>query len=177
MSHSLNDPKAADFMKRTSQFSTHGSRRGYVDDGSYILETDFNREALVLRKKLLEKEISDFRRKHNINKHITLVSLKIPTAAHHDIRTLKKLKRIRAYTKEELGKVLAKAEEVAELSKLLNKMPRSRKIHKNTSDQICEILKERSPELYEALEIEALKQIARATAEAVRRDQLDNYST
>ena len=105
------------------------------------------------------------------------MSLKIPTAAHHDIRTLKKLKRIRAYTKEELGKVLAKAEEVAELSKLLNKMPRSRKIHKNTSDQICEILKERSPELYEALEIEALKQIARATAEAVRRDQLDNYST
>ena len=80
-------------MKRTSQFSTHGSRRGYVDDGSYILETDFNREAVVLRKRLLEKEISDFRRKHNINKHITLVSLKIPTSAHHDIRTLKKIKK------------------------------------------------------------------------------------
>ena len=56
-------------------------------------------------------------------------------------------------------------------------MPKSRKIHKNTSDQICEILKERSPELYEALEIEALKQIARATAEAVRRDEMENYST
>ena len=172
MSHSLNDPKAADFMKRTSQFSTHGSRRGYVDDGSHILETDFNREALVLRKKLLEKEISDFRRKHNINKHISLVTLKVPTSAHHDIRTLKKLKRIRAYTNQELGDVLTKAKEVAEISEKLHKMPRSRKIHKNTSDQICEILKERSPELYEALEIEALKQIARATAEAVRRDEL-----
>ena len=53
-------------------------------------------------------------------------------------------------------------------------MPKSRTIHKNTSEQICEILKERSPELYEALEIEALKQIARATAEAVRRDDVQN---
>ena len=172
MSHSLNDPKAADFMKRTSQFSTHGSRRGYVDDDSHILETDFNREAVVLKKLMLEKEISYFRTKHNINKRITIASLKVPTNSKHDIGTQKKIKRIKNYAAQELSDVLTKAEELTELNILLKKMPKSRRIHKNKSDQICEILRERSPKLYAALEIEAMKQIARATAEAVRRDDL-----
>ena len=74
MAHSLNNSKAADFMKRTSQYSTHGSRRGYVDNGRHILETDYNREALIVQKLELEKQIADFRRKHNIAKSITLVS-------------------------------------------------------------------------------------------------------
>ena len=78
-------------MKRTSQYSTHGSRRGYVDDDSHILETDFNREAVVLKKRMLEKEISDFRTKHNINKRITIASLKVPTNSKHDIGTQKKI--------------------------------------------------------------------------------------
>ncbi len=30
---SLNNAKAAQFMSRTASYSTHGSRRGYVDDG------------------------------------------------------------------------------------------------------------------------------------------------
>ena len=174
MSHSLNDPKAADFMKRTSQYSTHGSRRGYVDDDSHILETDFNREAVVLKKRMLEKEISDFRTKHNINKRITIASLKVPTNSKHDIGTQKKIKRIKNYAAQELSNVLTKAEELTELNILLKKMPKSRRIHKNKSDQICEILRERSPKLYAALEIEAMKQIARATSEAVRRDDVND---
>ena len=125
MSHSLNDPKAADFMKRTSQYSTHGSRRGYVDDDSHILETDFNREAVVLRKRMLEKDISDFRIKHNINKRITIASLKAPTNPKHDIGTLKKIKKIKNYASQELSNVLTKAEELTELNNLLKKMPNS----------------------------------------------------
>ena len=174
MSHSLNDPKAADFMKRTSQYSTHGSRRGYVDDDSHILETDFNREAVVLKKRMLEKEISDFRTKHNINKRITIASLKVPTNSKHDIGTQKKIKRIKNYAAQELSNVLTKSEELTELNNLLQKMPKSRTVHKNTSDQICSILRHRSPKLYAALEIEAMKQIARATAEAVRLDDVND---
>lgn len=172
MAHSLNNSKAADFMKRTSQYSTHGSRRGYVDNGRHILETDYNREALIVQKLELEKQIADFRRKHNIAKSITLVSLKVPTSADHDIRTLKKLKRIRRYTAQELGSVLTAAKKITLISKQLKKMPKSRIVFKKKSEQMLSILKERSPELYEALELEAMRQIARATAEAVRPDEL-----
>ena len=33
MSHSLNNPNKEHFMNRTGSYSTHGSRRGFVDDG------------------------------------------------------------------------------------------------------------------------------------------------
>ena len=174
MAHSLNNSKAADFMERTSQYSTHGSRRGYVDHGRHILETDYNREALIVQKVELQKKIADFRRKHNIDKRITLVSLQVPNSATHDVRTLKKLKRIRRFTAQELGSVLTAANKVKLIDKQLKKMPKSRVVYKKKSEQMIAILKERSPELYEALELEALKQIARATAKAVRPDELKN---
>jgi len=174
MAHSLNNSKAADFMERTSQYSTHGSRRGYVDHGRHILETDYNREALIVQKVELQQKIADFRRKHNIDKRITLVSLQVPNSATHDVRTLKKLKRIRRFTAQELGSVLTAANKVELIDKQLKKMPKSRVVYKKKSEQMIAILKERSPELYEALELEALKQIARATAEAVRPDELKN---
>ena len=174
MAHSLNNSKAADFMERTSQYSTHGSRRGYVDHGRHILETDYNREALIVQKVELQQKIADFRRKHNIDKRITLVSLQAPNSATHDVRTLKKLKRIRRFTAQELGSVLTAANKVELIDKQLKKMPKSRVVYKKKSEQMIAILKERSPELYEALELEALKQIARATAEAVRPDELKN---
>lgn len=172
MAHSLNNAKAADFMERTSQYSTHGSRRGYVDHGRHILETDYNREALIVQKVELQQKIADFRRKHNIDKRITLVSLQVPNSATHDVRTLKKLKRIRRFTAQELGSVLTAANKVELIDKQLKKMPKSRIVYKKKSEQMIAILKERSPELYEALELEALKQIARATAKAVRPDEL-----
>lgn len=174
MAHSLNNSKAADFMERTSQYSTHGSRRGYVDHGRHIVETDYNREALIVQKVELQKKIADFRRKHNIDKRITLVSLQVPNSATHDVRTLKKLKRIRRFTAQELGSVLTAANKVKLIDKQLKKMPKSRVVYKKKSEQMIAILKERSPELYEALELEALKQIARATAKAVRPDELKN---
>jgi predicted RND superfamily exporter protein len=174
MAHSLNNSKASDFMERTSQYSTHGSRRGYVDLGLHILETDYNREALIVQKVELQQKIADFRRKHNIDKRITLVSLQVPNSATHDVRTLKKLKRIRRFTAQELGSVLTAANKVELIDKQLKKMPKSRVVYKKKSEQMIAILKERSPELYEALELEALKQIARATAKAVRPDELKN---
>lgn len=174
MAHSLNNAKAADFMERTSQYSTHGSRRGYVDHGRHILETDYNREALIVQKVELQQKIADFRRKHNIDKRITLVSLQVPNSATHDVRTLKKLKRIRRYTSQELGSVLTAAKKVELIDKQLKKMPKSRVVYKKKSEQMIAILKERSPELYEALELEAMKQIARATAQAIRPDELKN---
>jgi hypothetical protein len=51
-------------------------------------------------------------------------------------------------------------------------MPKSRVVFKDKAYQMIEILRERSPKLYEALELEAMRQIARATAEAVRPDEL-----
>lgn len=174
MSHSLNNAKAADFMKRTSSYSTHGSRRGYVDNGRHIVETDYNREALIVQKLKLQKEIADFRRKHNIAKNITLVSLQVPTSANHDIRTLKKLKRIRRYSAQELGKVLTATKKVSLIDKELKKMPKSRAVYKKKSEEMLAILKERSPMIYEALEIEAMTNIARASAQALRPDGYAN---
>ena len=43
MSHSLNNPNKEHFMNRTGSYSTHGSRRGFVDDGvqlNLMMKTD-----------------------------------------------------------------------------------------------------------------------------------------
>ena len=38
MSHSLNNPNKEHFMNRTGSYSTHGSRRGFVDDGIPVFD-------------------------------------------------------------------------------------------------------------------------------------------
>lgn len=80
MAHSLNNGKAADFMKRTSSFSTRGSRRGFVDDGIYITDVDDkNRIALSHQLDLLQDQRKEAKDRGNrtqiteINSRIKLV--------------------------------------------------------------------------------------------------------
>ena len=173
MAHSLNNPKAADFMKRVSSYSTHGSRRGFVDMGSHLVETDYNREALVLQKTQLQFEITEFRAKHKIPPkkkiHEVIGSLK-----DNDSKPHKHLSKKISFDLRELNHIKACVEQIKEIDAKIRKMPKSRKIAKNVHLRMLDILKERSPELYRALQVEAMKQIARATAEAVRPDDLED---
>jgi hypothetical protein len=172
MAHSLNNSKAGDFMKRTSQYSTHGSRRGYVDNDDHIMETDLNREALVLQRTELQHEISNFRTKYKLPPKKKISELIVPDIRHNDTRTFKRLKKRRYYTAQELEHIQACARKCTQLDAQIKRMPKSRVVFKDKAYQMIEILRERSPKLYEALELEAMRQIARATAEAVRPDEL-----
>ena len=172
MAHSLNNSKAADFMKRTSQYSTHGSRRGYVDHGSYIVETDWNREALILQKVELQAKINTFRTKYKLPKKKKIDELIVPSIRNNDRNTYKKIKKRRSYSAEELEHIKGCAKKLTALDAQILKMPPSRNISTSVPQQMLAILSQRSPELYRALEKEATKQIARAAAEAVRPDEL-----
>ena len=172
MAHSLNNSKAADFMKRTSQYSTHGSRRGYVDHGSYIVETDWNREALILQKVELQAKINAFRTKYKLPKKKKIDDLIIPSILHNDRKSYKRLKKRRSYSAEELEHIKRCANKITALDAQILKMPPSRNISTSVPQQMLAILSQRSPELYAALRKEATKQIARAAAEAVRPDEL-----
>ena len=172
MAHSLNNPKAADFMKRTSGYSTHGSRRGYVDHGTHIMETDWNREALILQKVELQEEINVFRTKYKLPKKKKISELIIPSIRNNDRKLYRKIKKRRSYSAKELEHIKRCAEKLTALDAQILKMPPSRNISTDVQYQMVAILAQRSPKLYAALEKEAMRQIARAAAEAVRPDEL-----
>lgn len=173
MAHSLNNSKAADFMKRVSSYSTHGSRRGFVDMGSHLVPTDHNREALVLKKTQLQFEIAEFRAKHKIPPkkkiHEVIGRLKNNGSKPH-----KHLSKKISLDLRELNHIKACVEQINEIDAKIRKMPKSRQISKSVNQCMLDILEERSPKLYRALYVEAMKQIARATAEAVRPDELED---
>ena len=141
--------------------------------GSHLVETDYNREALVLQKTQLQFEITEFRAKHKIPPkkkiHEVIGSLK-----DNDSKPHKHLSKKISFDLRELNHIKACVEQIKEIDAKIRKMPKSRKIAKNVHLRMLDILKERSPKLYRALQVEAMKQIARATAEAVRPDDLED---
>ena len=141
--------------------------------GSHLVQTDHNREALVLQKTQLQFEITEFRAKHKIPPkkkiHEVIGSLK-----DNDSKPHKHLSKKISFDLRELNHIKACVEQINEIDAKIRKMPKSRKIAKNVHLRMLDILKERSPKLYRALQVEAMKQIARATAEAVRPDDLED---
>ena len=177
MAQSLNNHKAEDFMKRTSSFSTHGSRRGWVDDGLHIRETDWNREALILQKLEKSNEIAKFREKYQISRKVSIKDLVVPRPHHHNSNTdFKNLKRKRFYTFQELEKVRRLAAEVKELEKQIALMPKTRNLTNNKQQLMLEILNKRSPELYRAIEREAQRMLAREAAQPAKPDAVQKVS-
>mgnify|MGYP003112462094 CR=1 FL=1 len=176
MAHSLNNHKAADKLKRTGSYSTRGSRRGYVDMGSHIIETDENREALTLQKTKLQHEIAEFRRKYKVPPRTRIHDLKTPTARStaKQIKQIKlgHIKKRRLYSWQELEHIRECVQKVVALDAQIKKMPRCRSISKNKRERMLDILADRSPELYQALERAAMEEIARLSAQAVRPDEL-----
>ena len=76
MAHSLNNAKAAQFMERTASFSTHGSRRGFVDIELPIPDTQLNdadgeRDVLVRRMAFLGKQIRENKTLMGLSKNNT----------------------------------------------------------------------------------------------------------
>ena len=63
---SFNSPKGEQFIKRTANYSTHGSRRGFVDDGTYVESKDTDRKALIHNIALINEQIANFRQKYRI---------------------------------------------------------------------------------------------------------------
>jgi hypothetical protein len=63
---SFNSPKGEQFIKRTANYSTHGSRRGFVDDGTYVESKDTDRDALVYNIALINEQINAFREKYKV---------------------------------------------------------------------------------------------------------------
>tara|TARA_R100001463_G_scaffold129975_1_gene189092 strand:- start:7155 stop:7637 length:483 start_codon:yes stop_codon:yes gene_type:complete len=100
MSHSLNNPNKEHFMNRTGSYSTHGSRRGFVDDGVAVESNDENRQALVYRIEVINKVITDFKRKYGIKQEQRVLQLpemgktrrQIPKQEFDDVGNLIKLK-------------------------------------------------------------------------------------
>ena len=174
MAHSLNNPKAADFMKRVSSYSTHGSRRGFVDNGSALVPTDYNREALILQKTQLQHEITEFRAKYKISRKRKIHEIIGHHFADSKRESHRRFKNKRRYDLRELNHIKACVEQIKEIDAKIRKMPKSRQIPKSVNQCMLDILEERSPDLYRALQVEAMKKIARATAEAVRPDDLED---
>jgi len=100
MSHSLNNPNKEHFMNRTGSFSTHGSRRGFVDDGVAVESNDQNRQALIHRIEAINKVITDFKRKYGIKQEQRVLQLpemgktrrQIPQEEFDNVGNLIKLK-------------------------------------------------------------------------------------
>lgn len=178
MAHSLNNHTAADKLNRTGSYSTRGSRRGYVDLGSHIIETDENREALALQKTKLQHEIAEFRAKYKVPPKMRIRDLKAPTvrSTAKQIKQIKlgHIKKRRLYNGQELEHIKECVLKVAAIDAQMQKMPKGRAICKNKQQRMLDILRERSPELYQALERKAMEEIARVSAQAVRPDELQD---
>tara|TARA_R110000822_G_scaffold67740_2_gene164810 strand:- start:317 stop:805 length:489 start_codon:yes stop_codon:yes gene_type:complete len=151
MGHSLNNPNKEQFIKRTGSYSTHGSRRGFVDDGIKVESNDENRQALVHKLMLNNKIITDFRKKYRIasKKRIALLPYlgktrsRIPEDEYNRICDLIKLKKD---LEQEIKKY---------------KKPKGKNVPKKTHAIMVEIYKEKfGREINEAIYLEALKRRA-----------------
>ena len=142
MSHSLNNPSKEHFMNRTGSYSTHGSRRGFVDDGVAVESNDENRQALVYRIEAINKVITDFKRKYEIGQKQRVLQL------------------------PEMGKTRMKIpkeefDHVGNLIKLKWELEQELKNFPNLNVLMLEIYKkEFGKDIYETIKVEALKRKA-----------------
>ena len=142
MSHSLNNPSKEHFMNRTGSYSTHGSRRGFVDDGVAVESNDENRQALVYRIEAINKVITDFKRKYEIGQKQRVLQL------------------------PEMGKTRMKIpkeefDHVGNLIKLKWELEQELKNFRNLNVLMLEIYKkEFGKDIYETIKVEALKRKA-----------------
>ena len=152
MGHSLNNPNKEQFIKRTGSYSTHGSRRGFVDDGVEVESNDQNRQAIVYRIQVINKTITDFKRKYGINQEQRVVQLpemgktrmQIPKEEFNNISNLIKLKW-----------------ELEQELKNFQKRKGKKLVSKNANVLMLEIYKEKfGREIYKTIYLEALKRKA-----------------
>ena len=152
MSHSLNNPNKEHFMNRTGSYSTHGSRRGFVDDGVAVESNDENRQALVYRIGAINKVITDFKRKYEIGQKQRVLQLpemgktrmKIPKEEFDHVGNLIKLKW-----------------ELEQELKNFQKPKGKKQVIRNLNVLMLEIYKkEFGKDIYETIKVEALKRKA-----------------
>jgi len=86
---SFNSPKGEQFIKRTANYSTHGSRRGFVDDGTYVESKNTDRKALARHIDFINKQIHAFREKYKVpyGKNISQLFRKGKTRARIPVDT------------------------------------------------------------------------------------------
>ena len=152
MSHSLNNPNKEHFMNRTGSYSTHGSRRGFVDDGIPVESNDQNRQALVYRITAINKVITDFKRKYGIKQEQRVLQL------------LEMGKTRRRIPKEEFDNVANLIKLKWELEQELKNFPKpkgKKQVILNLNVLMLEIYKkEFGKDIYETIKVEALKRKA-----------------
>jgi len=152
MSHSLNNPNKEHFMNRTGSYSTHGSRRGFVDDGIPVESNDQNRQALVYRITAINKVITDFKRKYGIKQEQRVLQL------------LEMGKTRRRTPKEEFDNVANLIKLKWELEQELKNFPKpkgKKQVILNLNVLMLEIYKkEFGKDIYETIKVEALKRKA-----------------
>jgi len=152
MSHSLNNPNKEHFMNRTGSYSTHGSRRGFVDDGIPVESNDQNRQAIIHRIEAINKVITDFKRKHGIKQ--TKRVLQLPEMGKTRMRI----------PKEEFDNVANFIRLKWELEQELKNFPKpkgKKQVILNLNVLMLEIYKkEFGKDLYETIKVEALKRKA-----------------
>jgi len=152
MSHSLNNPNKEHFMNRTGSYSTHGSRRGFVDDGIPVESNDQNRQAIIHRIEAINKVITDFKRKHGIKQ--TKRVLQLPEMGKTRMRI----------PKEEFDNVAYFIRLKWELEQELKNFPKpkgKKQVILNLNVLMLEIYKkEFGKDLYETIKVEALKRKA-----------------
>jgi len=152
MSHSLNNPNKEHFMNRTGSYSTHGSRRGFVDDGISVESNDQNRQAIIYRIEAINKVITDFKRKYGIKQEQRVLQL------------LEMGKTRRRIPKEEFDNVANLIKLKWELEQELKNFPKpkgKKQVILNLNVLMLEIYKkEFGKDIYETIKVEALKRKA-----------------
>ena len=152
MSHSLNNPNKEHFMNRTGSYSTHGSRRGFVDDGIPVESNDQNRQAIIYRIEAINKVITDFKRKYGIKQ--TKRVLQLPEMGKTRMRI----------PKEEFDNVANLIRLKWELEQELKNFPKpkgKKQVILNLNVLMLEIYKkEFGKDIYETIKVEALKRKA-----------------
>ena len=150
---SFNSPKGEQFIKRTANYSTHGSRRGFVDDGTYVESKNTDRKALARHIAFLNEQIHAFRKKYKVpyGKNISQLFRKGKTRARIPVDTYNAMCELIKHKNE--------------LQEELLSIPKPKKIRistKSLSHIIIDVYRETyavSDETHHAIKAEAFKRL------------------
>ena len=150
---SFNSPKGEQFIKRTANYSTHGSRRGFVDDGTYVESKNTDRKALARHIDFLNEQIHAFRKKYKVpyGKNISQLFRKGKTRARIPVDTYNAMCELIKHKNE--------------LQEELLSIPKPKKIRistKSLSHIIIDVYRETyavSDETHHAIKAEAFKRL------------------
>lgn len=145
MAHSLTNAKAGRFMERVSEFSTHGSRRGFVDDGEYVLGLDNNRYALAHQCQMLCDRLAEMRKELGVPKRKSLKRFKPSSNKHLPL----------------YQKALETAEEAERLNLLLAEIPKENSPPRDFKEACLDCWREEYPDMANIIEQRAREKIAK----------------